>query len=156
MRLEKVKTLKYICRFCFQNSAKTVAMTKLEAFSIDSKELLNLVGVNSHVDIFSEIICEKCFKLIIEFDGYRKRCQKTQQECILELEELDRKIFEIRNEKVSDIEKSSEVWFKVKIGDVTSNDDECMIDYEDVNVKDEMMVENDERIEVSLNSLKCI
>ena len=47
-RVEKIKKLKKLCRFCFvhdSETAKTVAISKLESFSIDVSEMLHLIGV---------------------------------------------------------------------------------------------------------------
>lgn len=118
-RLEKIKKLKKLCRFCFvhdSDTAKTVAITKLESFSMDVAEMLHTIGVNSNAeDLFSDIVCEKCFTYLIEVENYRKRCRKAQQEIVVELEELDMKLHEVRQQKLTMQPVKSEVWFKVKV-----------------------------------------
>lgn len=118
-RLQKIKKLKNLCRFCFaydNETAKTVAITKLEHFSINIQEMQQLIGVNSNADeLFSDIVCEKCFTQIVDIDNYRRRCQKAQQEYILKLEEMDKKLKNVRMQKAVSKPMKSEVWFKVKI-----------------------------------------
>jgi hypothetical protein len=123
VRYEKLKELKSSCRFCFTKEldVKFIALSKLEAFSIDPQEMLNIIGVNIQYNgIFSQIICENCFHRIIETENYRKRCISAQKETILELEELDKKIQYIR--KIAKVKKPPThnpemTWFKVEVVD---------------------------------------
>lgn len=109
-----------MCRFCFEcdKDIKCVPINKLEAYQIDVVEFLKMIGIEiQHNDIFSEIICEKCFQQIVDIDSYRRRCRKAQSDIIAELEELDQKIEEIQNTK-----KHENPWFKVEIIETTEDD----------------------------------
>lgn len=110
-RNQKVKDLKSLCRFCFESQDdKFVAISKLEAYSIDPEEMINLIGIASDFnEVFSEIVCEQCFQQIVSIDGYRKRCCKAQDEVIAEMEEFDQKLHNVR----SSTQPSEELpWFK--------------------------------------------
>lgn len=107
----KVKELKSLCRFCFESQDdKFVAISKLEAYSIDPEEMLTLIGIGSQYnEVFSEIVCEQCFQQIVSIDGYRKRCCKAQAEIITEMQELDQKLQNIRQPH----QRAEELpWFK--------------------------------------------
>lgn len=108
-RRQKVRELKNLCRFCFESQDdKFVAISKLEAYSIDPEEMLILVGVDpQYNEVFSEVVCEQCFQQIVSIDGYRKRCRKAQDEIISEMQELDQRLQEIRIMKTDD-----RPWFK--------------------------------------------
>lgn len=108
-RRQKVKELKNLCRFCFESQdEKFVAISKLEAYSIDPDEMLILVGVGLQYNhVFSEIVCEQCFQQIVSIDGYRKRCKKAQDEVVMEMQELDLKLQNIRSMKADE-----NPWFK--------------------------------------------
>lgn len=108
-RRERVMELKNLCRFCFESQDdKFVAISKLGAYSIDSNEMISLIGIGTQYDdVFSEIVCEQCFQQIVTIDGYRKRCQKAQDDIILEMTELDQKLQDIRTLKAEE-----RPWFK--------------------------------------------
>lgn len=117
-RYQKVKELKSLCRFCFESQDdKFVSISKLEAYSIDPDEILNLIGIGSqHNEVFSEIVCEQCFQQIVSIDGYRKRCYKAQEEVITELQELDQKLQNICSYKITEFP-----WFKFE--DIEEDDE---------------------------------
>lgn len=109
-----------MCRFCFEcdKDIKCVPINKLEAYQIDVVEYLKIIGIEiQHNDIFSEIICEKCFQQIVDIDSYRRHCRKAQNDIIADLEELDQKIEEVQNTK-----KHENPWFKVEIIETTEDD----------------------------------
>lgn len=109
-RRSKVKELKNLCRFCFESQdEKFVAISKLEAYSIDPDEMLLLVGIGGaqYNEVFSEIVCEQCFQQIVSIDGYRKRCRKAQDDLIVEMQELDVKLQNVRSLKLEE-----RPWFK--------------------------------------------
>lgn len=82
-----------------------------------------MLGISTqHNEIFSEIICEKCFEQIVDIDSYRKRCRKAQSDMISDLEEMDQKLAQIQ----SSVRKDENPWFKVEIIE-TTGDDEMMI-----------------------------
>lgn len=98
-RRQRVKELKSMCRFCFESQEdRFVAISKLQAYSIDPDEMLVMMGIDpQYNEAFSEILCEQCFQQIVTVDAYRKRCRKAQDETILEMQELDQKLQSIRN-----------------------------------------------------------
>lgn len=113
-RQTKIQSLKNLCRFCFEcdKEVKCVPSTKLEAYQIDITEVLLMLGIEiQHNDIFSEIICEKCFQQIIDIDSYRRRCRKAQSDIIAELEELDQKVEDVQN----NVKKQENSCIKVEI-----------------------------------------
>lgn len=108
-RRQKIKELKNLCRFCFESQdERFVAVSKLEAYSIDPGEMLTIIGIGpQYNEVFSEIVCEQCFQQIVAIDGYRKRCRKAQEDIINEMQELDQKLQSIRNLKTEE-----RPWFK--------------------------------------------
>lgn len=109
-RRQRFKMLKSLCRFCFESQdEKFVAISKLEAYSIDPEEVLLLLGIKTDFnEVFSEIVCEHCFQQIVSLDGFRRRCRKAQEEIIGEMEEFDQKLVNTRNHKIY------EPWFKIE------------------------------------------
>jgi hypothetical protein len=103
-RQEKLDEFKTLCRFCFCNNAKNefncVQLQKLESYSIDVNDLMEMLGMDTQSnDTFSEIVCEQCFHLLVEIDAFRKKCCDTQKELLSELQDFDDKIIELRNSK---------------------------------------------------------
>ncbi|KAG5680452.1 hypothetical protein PVAND_009960 [Polypedilum vanderplanki] len=116
----KMQQLKSLCRFCFEseNEVKCVPFNKLEAYQIDPAEMLLILGLHlEHNEIFSEILCEKCFQQMLDIDTYRKCCQKAQADIVAELEEMDQKI-----EKIQSIKGNEKPWFKVEVIETTGDD----------------------------------
>ncbi len=64
-----------------------------EGFFINSIEYLTFMGLENS-EATSEFVCVKCFQTIVDFDAYRKRCQKAQRNLI--------------ENKIQEIEKSME------------------------------------------------
>lgn len=111
-RCQKIKQLKSLCRFCFEESHddKFVAMSRLESYNIDPEEILLTLGIGTEYnEYFSEIVCEKCFQQIVAIDGYRKRCRKAQETTIAELDELDLKLQNIQSSA------GEQPWFKFAV-----------------------------------------
>lgn len=108
-RRQRVKELKSLCRFCFESQDdRFVAISKLQAYSIDPDEMLVNIGLDpQYNEVFSEILCEQCFQQIVSIDGYRKRCVKAQDEIIAEMQELDSKLQTVGNMSVEE-----HPWFK--------------------------------------------
>lgn len=108
-RRQKVMELKNLCRFCFESQDdKFVAVKKLESYSIEPDDMLSLIGIGpQYNEVFSEIVCEQCFQQIVTIDGYRKRCQKAQEEVISEMQELD-----IKLQSVINLKTEESPWYK--------------------------------------------
>lgn len=108
-RVDKVMELKTLCRFCFESQDdRFVAISKLEAYSIEPDEMLTLIGIGpQYNEVFSEIVCEQCFQQIVTIDGYRKRCRKAQDEIISEMQEIDQRLQNIRS-----LKSEERPWFK--------------------------------------------
>lgn len=113
-RRDKLMELKTLCRFCFESQDdKFVAISKLEAYSIEPDEMLTLIGIGpQYNDVFSEIVCEQCFQQIVTIDGYRKRCRKAQDEIVNEMQNLDNRLQAIRSIKVEELP-----WFNLTVDD---------------------------------------
>lgn len=115
---QKLDELKTLCRFCFCNDIEReincVPLQKLETYSIDVNELMISLGIDNQTnEIFSEIVCEQCFHLLVEIDVFKKKCRETQQEMISDIQELDEKLLEIQNTKGIADEKHS--WVKEEL-----------------------------------------
>lgn len=108
-RRQKIRDLKSLCRFCFESQDdRFVSVNKLEAYSIETDEMLAMIGIGpQYNEVFSEILCEQCFQQIVAIDGYRKRCRKAQDDIINEMQELDQKLQNIRN-----LKSEERPWFK--------------------------------------------
>jgi hypothetical protein len=66
-------------------------------------------------ELLSEIICEKCFQVLVDFDKYRKICIKTQMDFVQEIQEIDEKIAAVRGSQ-----KEHSIWYKQEIIDEIS------------------------------------
>lgn len=101
-RQEKIDELKSVCRFCItgtSESAKLVQITKLEAYSINLNELAVFLGLDMNkLELFSDVVCEQCFHLIVEIDNFRKKCQEIQKEVLEEFSILDKQISDMSKE----------------------------------------------------------
>jgi hypothetical protein len=94
-----------------------VPLPKLEAYNIDSTEMLITVGIGPMYDeIMSNIICEKCFQHLVSIDAFRKRCKKAQDDLLAEIQEFDTKLQDVRNLKTEE-----RPWLK---REVASDDEE--------------------------------
>lgn len=109
----KVLEAKNLCRFCLESdkNKKCVSISKLETFLKDSVDCLKLLDVES--ELLSEIVCERCFETLVEFDAFRKGCQKAQNDFFQEIQEIDEKIQEIRDTQ----QKEQTVWYKQEMID---------------------------------------
>lgn len=117
-RCQKIKQLKSLCRFCFEESQddKFVAMSRLESYGIDPEEILLMLAMGTeYSECFSEIVCEQCFQQIVAIDGYRRRCRKAQESTIAELDELDLKLQNIQSSAVE------LPWFRFEVPEDDSN-----------------------------------
>ena len=110
-RRKKLKELKNLCRFCFEcQDEKFVSLSKLQSYSISSNDIFAVIGIDSQFkEAFSSILCEKCFQQIVSIDGFRKRCQKAQDEIVKEIKELDYKVFGSANVNESPWYKQGEI-----------------------------------------------
>ena len=110
-RYHKLRVLKNLCRFCFESQDdKFVAISKLEAYSINTDEMLILLGIGTqYSEVFSEIVCEQCFQQIVSIDGYRKRCVKSQEDIVNEMEDIDQKLLNCRT-----LDTNERPWFMFK------------------------------------------
>lgn len=110
-RQRKLNEIGRLCRFCFeiQEEGKCVAISRMKDYGISPNDMLTLVGINTEFnDIFSKSVCEECFQQIVSLDGYRKRCQKVQNQLIDDIKVLDANIQRLRNNTC--FEPNS--WFK--------------------------------------------
>lgn len=118
VRCQKIKQLKSLCRFCFEESQddKFVAMSRLESYGIDPEEILITLALGTvYSDCFSEIVCEQCFQQVVAIDGFRRRCRKAQESTIAELDELDSKLQNIQSSAVE------MPWFKFEVPEEDPN-----------------------------------
>lgn len=116
-RQEKLVELKSLCRFCFcsdaKNENKCVSIAKLDSYQINLDELMTSLGLTQPTsDILGELVCEQCFQQIVEIDLFKKKCRDAQEEVLSDVQELENKIQEIRNNKSA----SSKTWSKLDIG----------------------------------------
>ena len=93
----RMKEVKKYCRFCLEDKAQDeenlIPIKKLEDYYIKLNEVFTIVGLDRKYDgIFGEEICEECFQGVITFDGFRKRCCKSQNAVVIDLKELDQKV----------------------------------------------------------------
>lgn len=113
-RCQKIKQLKNLCRFCFEESQddKFVALSRLTSYGIDPEEIILTLAIGTeYSECFSDILCEQCFQQIVAIDGYRRRCRKAQEDTIAELDELDAKLQSIQS-------SATELpWFKFEVKD---------------------------------------
>lgn len=117
-RDKKVLEAKNLCRFCLESDKdiKCVSISKLYTFLKDPGEVLNLLGLEAqYSELLSEIVCEKCFQVLVDFDAYRKRCLKAQSDFVQEIQEIDEKIQEIRSSQ-----KDENIWYKEEVIDEIS------------------------------------
>lgn len=100
---DRISELKSLCRFCMcsqSDESKLVQIVKLETYSININELMQLLGLNiENQELFSDIVCEQCFQLIVDIDNFKKKCKEIQQEILDELQTFDRKVMELSNSK---------------------------------------------------------
>lgn len=104
---DKIDELKTLCRFCLcsENTENTeelklIPVSKLESYNININDLMAQLGLNfNSQDIFSDVVCEQCFHMIVEIDNFRKKCKEIQQEILDELQVFDKKILELSNSK---------------------------------------------------------
>lgn len=117
LRDRKVLELKFLCRFCFgkDNEKKCVAIKKLETYSINPVDIMMMldVGVTQYTEILSELICEKCFNTLVQFDNFKKQCKRLQNDFIQEIQEIDQKLKELKNCQRNQQENLS--WFKIEL-----------------------------------------
>lgn len=96
---ERMKEVKSFCRFCLEDKGKDenlIAISKLEDYYIKLDEVYTIIGLDRKFDgIFGNEMCEECFQQVITFDGYRKRCHKSQTAIIIDLNELEQKVREV-------------------------------------------------------------
>lgn len=148
MRCQKIKQLKNLCRFCFQESHddKFVALSRLVSYGIDPVEILMTLAIGTeYSECFSEILCEQCFQQIVAIDGYRKRCRKAQEDTIAELDELDTKLQSFQS-------SATEMpWFRFEVPEDDSSQAVIVEEYLDDNISydcdddEEFMVKYDAR-----------
>ncbi|KAL7014246.1 hypothetical protein ACKWTF_015821 [Chironomus riparius] len=116
-RYKKVCDLKSLCRFCFMNRKEStcIEMSALVNYSINPNDIIKAVGNETPFSPkFSELICENCFLNILEVEKFRKKCSEKQQEMLKELDDLDKKILQVKQSK----RKSSvsiTPWYQVEI-----------------------------------------
>ena len=88
------------CRFCFDVSCeKLVQLCNLSDYGVNVNEMLEFIGVSQQNDVFSDLACEECFQEIVGFDGFRKRCQKSQREILSEIRELKNQLMSAGDRK---------------------------------------------------------
>lgn len=104
MRDLKVFEAKNACRFCFEqkNNVKCVAISKLEAYSIDPTDVLSMFCFGSdYIELLSDIVCENCFQKLVDFDTYKNRCKKTFCTFVQEIQEIDEDLEHFRKDQSS-------------------------------------------------------
>lgn len=92
----RINELKAACRFCITTD-NLIELNKLESYSIKFEDLANLLGFETHSDLFSDVLCEQCFQQIVEFDVFRKKVKETHEDVIAEIQQFDEKISGLRN-----------------------------------------------------------
>lgn len=98
----RMNEVKKYCRFCLEDKAQDeenlLPLKKLEDYYIKLDEVFTIVGMDRKFDkIFGQEICEECFQGVITFDGFRKRCCKSQNAVVTDLKELDQKVRSVLN-----------------------------------------------------------
>ena len=91
---QKLREIRELCRLCFAADCENlVELKNLKDYGVSISEMLNFVGVNSNQNgLFSELACEECFQEIVGFDGFRKRCQKSQRDIMTDIAEIKQKM----------------------------------------------------------------
>ncbi|CRL07926.1 CLUMA_CG021004, isoform A [Clunio marinus] len=130
-RNTKLKEILQLCRFCSDSGDGFLQINTLKDYSINPTEMMNLLGIASDKDIFSNLTCEECFQQIIIIDGYRKRCQRAQHNLNEEIKVLD-----VNLEKISKMCVDGSSWMKTETWD--DDDDDADDDYflNDINVRE--------------------
>ena len=111
----KIEEIGKLCRFCLEDrDEKLIEISKLKDYSISPSEVLALVGLNpKHNDLFSKRACEECFQQIFVFDGYRKRCKKSQDFFVDEINQIEieiQKLFGNSGQEKSWMKKETTNW----------------------------------------------
>jgi hypothetical protein len=94
-RKRKLDKFGRLCRFCLEDrdQEKLMTISKLKDYSINPNEVMALIGIDpKYNDLFGKSACEDCFQQIFVFDGYRKRCKKTQDQLVNELKDIEKEI----------------------------------------------------------------
>ena len=91
---QKLREIRELCRLCFAADCENlVELKNLKDYGVSISEMLNFVGVNSNQNgLFSDLACEECFQEIVGFDGFRKRCQKSQRDIMTDIAEIKQKM----------------------------------------------------------------
>lgn len=98
-RSKIISEAKSRCRYCLEsvNNVKCVSTEKLNSFIKDSIDFLKYIELEApYSELLSEILCEKCFTILIELDAYLKMCRKAQSDFVQEIQEIDDKIQEFQ------------------------------------------------------------
>lgn len=122
-----------LCRFCFAaNSEKTVLLSSLEDYGVSINEILQVTGLNTQYNhLFSNFMCEECFQELVGFDGYRKKCQKAEQDIMVEIRDLKGKLDNSHYEN-SQIESSSSLdQLQQIVKNEPNSDYDFSVDYEE-------------------------
>ena len=95
-RDRKLEEIKKLCRFCLETDEGLIEISKLHEYNISPTEVMNLFGLGMHQNnIFGKNACEECFQQIFIFDGYRKRCRKSQDQLINVIKQIDLEIAQL-------------------------------------------------------------
>jgi THAP domain/Zinc-finger associated domain (zf-AD) len=98
-RDRKIEEIRKLCRFCLEdrNEESLVEISKLREYSISPTEMMPHTASAStqYHEVFSKSACEECFQQIIVFDGYRKRCRRSQDLILLGLTNIEKEIVKL-------------------------------------------------------------
>ena len=95
-RDQKIEVIGKLCRFCLEDRGDEdlIEINKLLKYSINPSEVMPHILI-TNFEIFNKKACEECFQHIILFDGYRKRCRRSQDLIIEELKRVESEIVKL-------------------------------------------------------------
>ena len=120
-RDQKIKEIEKLCRFCLEDRGDEdlIEINKLLKYSINPSEVMPHILI-SNIEIFNKKACEECFQQIIVFDGYRKRCRRSQDLIIEELKRVESEIVKLNG---ADYDTNS--WLKTETIAWADDDEGC-------------------------------
>lgn len=129
-RNRKLEGIQKLCRFCLECDEGLIKISKLHEYNINSNEVMELFGLTMHQNkIFGKNACEECFQQVFIFDGYRKRCKKSQNQLINVIKQIDLEIAQLGGKE--------NFWVKTEGTNWDESDDKLneSVEYEEENIE---------------------